>query len=174
MGAFASFDQSVREFKSRPLHKNMLMKMKPRIMPPTYFITFLVLLVCSHFIFPVKKIIFPPHNYVGIVLILFGVIINVWADALFKKNEINVKPHEVPVKLLVSGPFRMSRHPMYLGMTSILLGVAILLGSLVTFIFPMIFVVVMEIVFIPLEEKNLEKNFGEKYLAYKKKVRRWI
>jgi len=63
---------------------------------------------------------------------------------------------------------------MYLGMMSILLGVAIFLGSLIAFAFPIIFVMIMERRFIPLEEKNLEKKFGNQYIDYKKRVRRWI
>jgi protein-S-isoprenylcysteine O-methyltransferase Ste14 len=63
---------------------------------------------------------------------------------------------------------------MYLGMMSILLGVAIFLGSLISFAFPIIFIIIMEKLFIPLEEKNLEKKFGNQYIDYKKRVRRWI
>ena len=63
---------------------------------------------------------------------------------------------------------------MYLGMCAILLGEAILMGSIVMFFVPIIFVLLMEIIFIPHEEKNLEDVFGVEYINYKKKVRRWI
>ena len=99
---------------------------------------------------------------------------NIWSDQLFKKSKTTVKPHEIPTILELSGPFRISRHPMYLGMVAILLGIAILLGSLVTSIFPIFFIILMEILFIPTEERNLKKIFGKEYLDYKKKVRRWI
>lgn len=99
---------------------------------------------------------------------------NIWADNLFKEKNISVKPHEPPAELETSGPFRLSRHPMYLGMVLVLLGAAVLLGSLVTFIFPIAFVIAMNLMFIPLEEKNAEEIFGEKYLGYKRKVRRWV
>ena len=105
---------------------------------------------------------------------MFGIILNIWSDLLFKKKKTTVKPHKTPSLLVISGPFRISRHPMYLGMVAILLGTAILHGTLITFLFPIIFIILMEIVFISTEEKNLEKAFGEKYLNYKKKVRRWI
>jgi protein-S-isoprenylcysteine O-methyltransferase Ste14 len=77
-------------------------------------------------------------------LILFGIIINLWTDSLFKKKQTTVKPHEMPNFFIDSGPFRLSRHPVYLGMMSILLGVAIFPGSL------------------------------NRYVDYRKKVRRWI
>jgi len=148
--------------------------MNQKIMPTTYFIIFLILSIILHFVFPVKKIIFPPYTYLGGLLIIFGVILNIWTDLLFKKKKTTVKPYEVPTSIETSGPFCISQHPMYLGMTSVLFGVAILHGTLITFVFPIIFIILMEIIFIPTEEKNLEKKFGKRYIDYKKRVRRWI
>jgi len=143
-------------------------------MPTTYLLISLALTIGLNFIFPIKRIIHSPNTYMGVIFILFGVLINVWADNLFKKSRTTVKPHETPTSFEVSCPFRISRHPMYLGMCAILLGVAIILGSISTFVVPIFFIILMEIVFIPFEEKNLEQEFREKYLDYKKKVRRWI
>ena len=107
-------------------------------------------------------------------ILVFGCVINVITDNLFKHRKTTVKPYEKPTSFITSGPFKISRHPMYLGMLLILLGVAVLLGSLLTFIPCLAFIILMELIFISLEEKNLEKEFGNKYLEYKKKVRRWI
>lgn len=148
--------------------------MKNKILPPTDFIIFLLLSIILHFIFPIKRIVFSPYSYLGIVLIIFGIVMNIWSDSLFKKKKTTVKPYENPAVLEISGPFQISRHPMYLGMPAILLGVSLMLGSIIAFIFPFLFVIVMEIKFIRFEEKNLEKIFGKKYLEYRKKVRRWI
>ena len=148
--------------------------MKSRLLPPTYFLVFLLLSVALHFIIPIKKIIYSPYTYVGIALVAVGMVLNLWSDSLFKKRKTTVKPYELPGELLTSGPFRISRHPMYLGMAAILLGVAILLGTVITFVLPALFAILMEITFIPFEEKNLEEVFGEQYLAYRKRVRRWI
>jgi len=75
-------------------------------------------LVCEiglHFAFPIKKIVAFPYSLLGIPLIIVGGGLNVWADSLFKKHRTTVKPHESPTALVTSGPFRLSRHPMYLG-----------------------------------------------------------
>lgn len=80
----------------------------------------------------------------------------------------------MPKKLITSRLFRIGRNPTYLGMIISLIGEAIFLGSLITFIIPIVFAVLINIINIPFEEKNLEKAFGKEYLAYKKKVRRWI
>ena len=62
----------------------------------------------------------------------------------------------------------------YLGMAAILLGTAVILGSLTAFLFPLIFIMLMEIQFIPLEENNCKSVFGEDYEDYRRNVRRWI
>jgi len=145
-----------------------------KIMPTTYFMVLLILAIVVHFALPIIKIIIFPWNIIGILLILFGIILNLWADQIFKKGNTTVKPHLMPDLLVTSGPFCISRHPMYLGMAAILLGTAVLLGSIITFIFPVIFIILMEAIFIPTEERNLGKQFGEKYKEYKNKARRWI
>jgi protein-S-isoprenylcysteine O-methyltransferase Ste14 len=149
-------------------------KTNKKILPPIYFFLFLFLAIGLHFIFPVKKIIQAPYTYSGIALIVFGVVLNIWSDALFKKKKTTIKPFEDPTKLEVSGPFAISRNPMYLGMAIILLGTSVFLGSLIAFIFPIGFIIVMSVIFIPFEEQNLEKIFGKEYLDYKQKVRCWI
>ncbi len=148
--------------------------MKTEIQPPTYFVALLFLSAALHFAYPARQVVESSYAYVGLPLIAFGVILNLWADSLFKKSKTTVKPQETPSTLVVSGPFRISRHPMYLGMAAILLGEAVFLGSLATFVFPLIFAVLMEVLFISTEEGNLEKAFGKDYLDYKRRVRRWI
>ena len=143
-------------------------------MPPTYFMILLFFSMGFHFVFPISKFVFVPYNYVGIVFIAFGVVMNLWTDSLFKQKQTTVKPHLMPSFFIVTGPFKISRHPMYIGMLSILLGTAVFLGSLSSFVFPIIFIVIIEKLFIPIEEENLEKKFGNKYSEYKKRVRRWI
>lgn len=145
-----------------------------KLMPTSYFLILLILLILSHFTLPIVKLNYSPYNYTGIVLILFGGLINLWTDALLKKGETTVKPHLKPSNLIVSGTFKFTRHPMYLGMLSILLGAAVIAGSLVSFIFPMIYIVLMEILFIPMEEQNLVEAFGEDYTEYREKVRKWL
>jgi protein-S-isoprenylcysteine O-methyltransferase Ste14 len=148
--------------------------MEHKIMPPAYFGILLLLSIGSHFVLPIKKVIQSPFTYLGVFLIVLGGVLNIWSDALFKTKKTTVKPYENPRVLETCGPFRISRHPMYLGMAMILLGLAILLGSLIMFLFPIVFTILMELIFIPFEEKNLERIFGEKYFHYRKRTRRWI
>jgi protein-S-isoprenylcysteine O-methyltransferase Ste14 len=146
--------------------------MKKPIQPTTPFMILLILSMLFYFI-PIKISLFP-YNYLGIILILFGGLLNIWSDQLFKKVKTNIKYHKTPSKLLISGPFKISRNPIYLGMFLILLGVVILIQNPLSLIFPIIFIIIIEKRYIPIEEKNMKKTFGKQYLNYKNKVRRWI
>lgn len=144
------------------------------MLPPTYFLIYALSGLGLHFAVPLIQLIPFPYRLIGIPLVGFGGWINIWADNLFKKSETTVKPYEKPSSLILDGPFRISRHPMYLGMAAALLGEAIILGSLIAFLAPIAFVVTMELAFIPHEEKTLEDAFGEEYPTYKRRVRRWL
>jgi len=146
--------------------------MKKSISPLTYLFAYLLLEAILHFLFPITQVIAMP--VLGLTSIALGVGINLWADNLFKKYKTTVKPCEVPGKLVTEGIFRYSRHPMYLGFVLILLGIAATLGSLSPFLAPILMFLVSEIKFIPLEEKNLQEQFGEEYGRYKAKVGRWL
>ena len=145
-----------------------------KIMPTTYFIVLLVLSIVFHSFFPLMKFYYFPYNCIGILFVIIGITLNIWTDSMFKKSKTTVKPHLKPSYLHDSGPFRVSRHPMYLGMFLILFGGALIMGSLTVFLFSFIFIVLMNMLFIPAEEKNMENTFGKRYSEYRKKVRRWI
>ena len=130
--------------------------MKPsKLLPPTYFFIFSLLTIGLHFILPLMQLIYAPYRFIGILLLGIGIWLNMWADGLFKKKNTTVKPFEKSSALILEGPFRFSRHPMYLGMVIALLGVAIILGSLITFLAPIAFFLTMYMVFIRYEEKAI-------------------
>ena len=139
-----------------------------------YFLILLVLSVLLNLIFPVPAFLSQPSTYSGCLFIGLGFVLALWSRSLFLRNSTTLQSSEEPTSLVTSGPFRISRNPIYLGMAAILLGVAVLLGTLVTFAFPVLFVMLIGFLIIPGEERNLEKIFGEQYREYKKRVRRWI
>ena len=80
-----------------------------------------------------------------------------------------------PVSSLVQdGPFRYSRNPGYLSLAMIYTGLAILRSALRAILLLPLLVVVTQRELIEREERYLERTFGEEYLAYKRKVRRWV
>jgi len=146
-----------------------------KILPPTIFYMLLLAGLFFFLLNPIKIIIIVyPITLFGIIPMVIGIILDVWADQSFKDYKTTVRPDEIPSTLITTGPFSMSRHPMYLGMMLILCGEAILLGSVVSFLIPILFLIFMELLFIPTEEKTLEQCFTEEYQTYKNQIRRWL
>ncbi len=145
-----------------------------KIYPPTIFYTLAILNIVFWLILPKENILSFPINLVGLISVTFGIIINLWTDKQFKQNNTTVKPDGIPSTLIVSGPFSLSRHPMYLGMSLMLFGEAIILGSLASFLIPILFIVIIEKLFIPKEEKTLMTWFPKEYSTYQKRKRKWI
>jgi protein-S-isoprenylcysteine O-methyltransferase Ste14 len=139
-----------------------------------YFLFLLVLAIVSHLVFPVRVLLQPPLTWFGILIIGAGLILAFRVRALFLQNRTTLSPYESPLVLITTGPFRHSRNPVYLAMAVILFGSAVLMGTLSPFVFPVLFIVVIEVLFIPDEERRLDEIFGEEYRQYKREVRRWI
>ena len=76
--------------------------------------------------------------------------------------------------LLTEGMYRYSRSPMYLGLLLLIIAATIWFGTLFGIIISLFFILLMNILQIIPEEEALLQIFGEEYLEYKKKVRRWI
>ena len=144
------------------------------IPPPIIAFIYILAVLALDYVFPTSKIINSPYNFFGLVIALSGFSIMTWGWYLFRKTGTALRPTDKPTTLVVSGPYQFTRNPMYLGMVIILLGLASYVGTLPIFIAPLAFLITINKVFIPHEEKTLEKIFGKKYLNYKSRVRQWL
>ena len=112
---------------------------------------------------------------VGTLIILAGGAIAAWGRATFAAVKTQVNPASVKNdKLVENGPFKFTRNPMYLGMVIISLGAAVLGGLTPLFAVPVLTFLLDELVIIPFEEAKMERQFGDAFRAYKRRVRRWI
>ena len=82
--------------------------------------------------------------------------------------------YERSEKCVTDGSFAISRNPMLISYILLFAAFAVVLGNLIAMITPVIFFILCEKLFIPYEEDKMEREFGEEYLRYKKKVRRWF
>jgi protein-S-isoprenylcysteine O-methyltransferase Ste14 len=149
------------------------MKKRP-VLPPTYLLIALLVMLAVHFLLPAREILGLPWRLFGLLPLVFGVGINLAADRALHRAGTTVKPFEEPQALVAGGAYRFSRHPMYLGFAAILTGVAVLLGSLWPWAVIPPFIFVMDRAFIRPEESMLERRFGAAWDEYKLRVRRWF
>lgn len=83
-------------------------------------------------------------------------------------------PFSKTTALVVTGPYRFTRNPMYLGMLLVLLGIALWLGTLVPLLVVPLLALALQKGFVEKEERLLEEQFGDEYRAFRARVRRWI
>jgi protein-S-isoprenylcysteine O-methyltransferase Ste14 len=111
----------------------------------------------------------------AVVLIILGVVSSVSAALLFRREGTDLNPiSETNAKLVVSGPFRFTRNPMYLGLVLFTLGIAFWVGAWPMFLAPAATFVTANWVHIPFEEAKMRRQFSDAFDAYCAKVRRWI
>lgn len=115
-----------------------------------------------------------PVKAAGLLLLALGFIIRVWATFYFYIHQMRVISLEPQRTLLTSGPYRYSRNPLYLGGNAfIFFGAALVLESPTALSATAIHLPLIDL-FIRREERQLERDFGEKWQSYKRQVRRWI
>ncbi|MCA9426959.1 MAG: isoprenylcysteine carboxylmethyltransferase family protein [Candidatus Omnitrophica bacterium] len=145
-----------------------------RPLPPVYFLLALITMALAHFYYPIAVWLQPPWTYLGIGVLLLALGWILWAAYLFKHAGTTIKPYEESSALVLEGPYRFSRNPIYLGLVTILFGVALLFGSLSPLLVIPTFAFLIQEKFIKMEEGMLKDKFGEEYHRFCERVRRWI
>lgn len=111
---------------------------------------------------------------VALLLLTIGFLLRVWATFHFYEKRMKVISLKPQKTLITSGPFSFSRNPLYLGgNVFIFLGAVLFLGSPTGLFLTAINILIVEFQ-IRREEKQLEQSFGEEWIRYKKRVRRWF
>ena len=103
-----------------------------------------------------------------------GVLLMAWFFRTMRRADTPIDPREPVSKIVTDGPFRYTRNPGYLGMTMTYTGLASLANALPAVLLLPAALLVMRRGVIEREERYLEDRFGEEYLGYKARVRRWI
>jgi len=119
---------------------------------------------------------FPFQAILAYAIIASGLLIDIISIFAFRNAKTTVTPlaPEKASSLVVSGLYRFTRNPMYLGLLLILIGVALWLGSFVNAAVVVGFVAYITANQIKPEEERLQEVFGAQYHSYMQEVRRWI
>jgi len=116
-----------------------------------------------------------PLVWLGGLFIVIGGGLALPAAALFRREGTEINPvSPANRKLVTSGPYRLTRNPMYSGLVFVTSGIAICAGFWPMFLAPIATFATANFAHIPFEEEKMRRQFGEAYDAYCQKVRRWI
>lgn len=115
-----------------------------------------------------------PAQIVGYAILAAGIGLMLWSIATFATAGANVMPHRPATALLTHGPFRIWRNPIYMADVLILAGLAQATGNVWFVILAVVFALaVLKLAIVP-EETHLEAKFGQAYIDYKARTRRWF
>jgi protein-S-isoprenylcysteine O-methyltransferase Ste14 len=145
----------------------------PKILPPHYFALSLALMIGLGLL-DVGRLLPAPWPWLGLLPLAAGILLAVQGSRLFAKAATNIVPFSESTSLVTEGVFAFSRNPMYSGMLLALAGVALLLNSLFAALVIVPFYLIIRYFFIRHEEQLMETTFGDRYLEYKARVRRWV
>ena len=125
---------------------------------------------------PTLGFVLPHRNVVVIALFVTGVCVALLGIASFRRARTTVNPlkPEKASALVMSGIYRYTRNPMYLGLLLALLGWAFFLANALAFVCLPAFILYMNRFQIAPEERVLAAMFGQEFMAYVSKVRRWL
>jgi protein-S-isoprenylcysteine O-methyltransferase Ste14 len=113
--------------------------------------------------------------WLALFIAVFGLIFSVWTVKLFRKvGEGTPAPWDPPKEMVIRGPYRHVRNPMITSVLFILFAEAIFFQSWPIALWMLIFFMGNMIYFPLIEEKGLEKRFGDDYRRYKANVPRWV
>jgi protein-S-isoprenylcysteine O-methyltransferase Ste14 len=145
-----------------------------RVLPPVWLVLALAASFALDRWWPIVRLLQAPWKHLGYVPLVFGALLAVTAAGAFRRAGTPVVPFERSTMLVTGGWYRLTRNPMYLGLTLVLAGVAMIDGTLGAFLPVPLFVAIIHFRFIRAEERFLEDIFGEQYRLYRARVRRWL
>jgi protein-S-isoprenylcysteine O-methyltransferase Ste14 len=145
-----------------------------RVPPPLIYLLPLILGLLLNRRAPVPFLPRGAARGIGWPLIGGGVVLNGWFLRTIRDADVPIRTDKPVPRLTTEGPFRYSRNPSYLALAMIYAGIAVLRTSPWAVLFLPVVLVVIQREVIGREERYLERAFGEEYLAYKGRVRRWV
>lgn len=142
--------------------------------PPVIFLLTLVVGYVAHRLWPVALLSGPSRRWVAMGLVAFAIGTTALAIREFRRANTSVRPDRATSAIVRTGPFARSRNPLYVSALTLLFGVALWVNSVTMALALIPAFVVLRSGVVLREERYLERKFGDEYLEYKQRVRRWL
>jgi protein-S-isoprenylcysteine O-methyltransferase Ste14 len=111
---------------------------------------------------------------VGIVILTAAAILGTSAFFVMRRARTPIEPGHVPTKLVSSGPFRLTRNPLYVTLLLIQISIGLMMSSAWLLVGAAALLVLLDRLVVVREERVIREHFGDAYEHYKARVRRWI
>jgi protein-S-isoprenylcysteine O-methyltransferase Ste14 len=144
------------------------------VRPPFVYLGSIALGLAVHYAWPVRFIPASVSTPIGATLVLLAVGVFVTAVRTLRAAGTPVPGNRPTTTIVRTGPYRVSRNPIYLAFSLFQLGLAVYVNSLGLLITLIPAVALMALVVIPREEHYLEERFPSEYSPYRAAVRRWL
>lgn len=146
-----------------------------KLPPPVWAFLYLIAASVLSWLYPWHRLIALHIVWLGAALVAIGFTCAFWAIALFRREGTELNPiSETNKSLVISGPYRFTRNPIYLALVILTLGIAFWVGSLPMFAVPVLLFITTNWVHVPFEEAKMRRQFGAAFDSYTNRVRRWI
>ncbi|MEH6718298.1 MAG: isoprenylcysteine carboxylmethyltransferase family protein [Aurantimonas endophytica] len=142
-------------------------------LPPVWALATIAASALAAWLVPIARFGSAWSTGLGILLAAGGIAIMVWSALWFRRKKTEIMPRQTPTALIVEGPYRINRNPIYTGMALVVLGIAFWLGALSAVAIAMVYPFVITSRFIRGEEAGLRRAFGTEAEAYFQRTRRW-
>jgi protein-S-isoprenylcysteine O-methyltransferase Ste14 len=150
------------------------MKIPSRLYPPHYLLLSILSIVGIDSLLQVPFVSSTIALVGGLLFLLSGIVLAASAARLFSKAKTGIVPFSESTKLVVSGAYRFTRNPMYLGMFFCLIGVTLLVNNVLGLLVLLLFFFIIRQKFVLKEEVQMQETFGDDYAQFKARIRRWI
>ena len=144
------------------------------IAPPLLFVLPILALLALEWFVPTSFVHGVVRWTLGALILLAGIALNVGGFITQKRAGTDPIPFNPSTRIVAHGLYRFSRNPMYIGLALCTLGVAILVNSAWILLAVPVGLILIDRTVVTREERYLERKFGDEYLNYKRRVRRWI
>ncbi|MCZ6661345.1 MAG: isoprenylcysteine carboxylmethyltransferase family protein, partial [Actinobacteria bacterium] len=111
---------------------------------------------------------------VGWPLVVAGVLLSEWSKRTMLRAGVDPHPHEPTTAIVATGPYAVSRNPMYVFATVVYVGIAFVVNAFWPIVFLPFGIALLYYGVIAREESYMERVFGDEYRQYKARVRRWV
>src|SRR3546814_12577653 len=142
-----------------------------KLLSPSVVVLVAVLaMISGNRFIPLAEFIPPPYSGIGYLVILCGLGITDRTVYVMKPGSNDIHYGSLPRKLIISGPFRYSRHPISMGMVCMCLGIAVVLAPITPSIVLVVAGFVFNFILFHQEERILTETMGESYFKKKTKI----